>query len=298
VTEVRVGTGGWAYFHGQGEDPLSEYARAFDFVEVNSTFYDTPELRTVRTWRDRVPDGFEFSIRAHRGLMTEKDDRKLSLTLKQHAQICKILRARFLVLTPAPSEGLPKYLLQTLSFLQSNKIIPVIDSRHFSLAPKEIRELEAMQCVQAIDVSLQAPAVRSTILYSRLFGIPEGNQYRFSDDELRRIREKAISSNFEESLLAFHGVKMYSDAARFKSYHLSGIFPMATSKIGPGSLREVLEEDMRFPATKADLISFQGWKLIDSSANERVRVTTLLERLPERTYHDIEEVISALTWRT
>jgi len=32
------------------------------FVEVNSTFYITPSIEMVRSWRPRVPDDFMFSI--------------------------------------------------------------------------------------------------------------------------------------------------------------------------------------------------------------------------------------------
>jgi uncharacterized protein YecE (DUF72 family) len=42
-----VGTGGWAYFQVPGKPSLKAYSEVFNFVEVNSTFYEYPSQRTV-----------------------------------------------------------------------------------------------------------------------------------------------------------------------------------------------------------------------------------------------------------
>jgi len=55
-----IGAGGWAYFKVPGMDSLTAYSKAFDFVEVNSTFYTTPSMEIVRSWRQRVPDTANF----------------------------------------------------------------------------------------------------------------------------------------------------------------------------------------------------------------------------------------------
>ncbi len=69
---VRIGAQGWNYdawvgpFFPSGTRPtdyLSVYARAFDTVEVDSTFYAIPPARTLRSWAERVPDGFSFSLK-------------------------------------------------------------------------------------------------------------------------------------------------------------------------------------------------------------------------------------------
>ena len=69
---IRLGTQGWNYdawvgpFYPAGTravDYLSTYARAFDTVEVDSTFYATPSSKTVRDWAARVPAGFTFALK-------------------------------------------------------------------------------------------------------------------------------------------------------------------------------------------------------------------------------------------
>ena len=69
---VRIGTQGWNYdawlgpFYPSGTRPadyLTVYARAFDTVEVDSTFYAVPPVKTVRGWYDRTPHGFAFALK-------------------------------------------------------------------------------------------------------------------------------------------------------------------------------------------------------------------------------------------
>ena len=69
---IRLGTQGWNYdawvggFYPTGTRPadyLSVYARAFDTVEVDSTFYAIPSVKTVRGWAQRTPPGFKFALK-------------------------------------------------------------------------------------------------------------------------------------------------------------------------------------------------------------------------------------------
>ncbi len=70
---------------------------------------------------------------------------------------------------------------------------------------------------------------------------------------------------------------------------------MVTKSTGQESLVEVLQEDAKFPATKAELIQHQGWKLIDLTPNKRVHASHMLQRLPEKTYNSINQVVQTLT---
>jgi uncharacterized protein YecE (DUF72 family) len=72
MDNIHIGTMGWSYdfwkgdFYPKGtrsEEFLSVYARHFNTVEVNSTFYRIPSSETVEDWRDRTPEGFIFSAK-------------------------------------------------------------------------------------------------------------------------------------------------------------------------------------------------------------------------------------------
>jgi uncharacterized protein YecE (DUF72 family) len=85
---VRVGCQGWNYddwvtppasarpvFYPTGtraEHMLDAYARAFDTVEVDSTFYAAPSDSTYDAWARRTPDGFAFALKLPRRVTHEE----------------------------------------------------------------------------------------------------------------------------------------------------------------------------------------------------------------------------------
>ena len=148
--------------------------------------------------------------------------------------------------------------------------------------------------VHSVDISNQDPKLGSNLLYSRLFGKGRENVYEFDDNELRGIAAKAEAPEFEKSILAFHGVRMYRDAARLNTFLNTGKFPSITGQVGLESLGEVLREDASFPTSRAELIDGQGWKLYDKTPEERQRIGVVLKRIPDRTYVTIDEVLSSL----
>ena len=74
---VRIGTSGWNYshwrrlFYPQGlnqSEWLPFYAKHYDTVEINATFYRLPEARHVDRWRQATPGRFVFAIKGSRYL--------------------------------------------------------------------------------------------------------------------------------------------------------------------------------------------------------------------------------------
>lgn len=294
-----IGAGGWAYFDVPGMDPLTAYAKAFDFVEVNSTFYTTPSLEMVRSWRRRVPEEFMFLVRCHRDLTHKyllSPNQESYDILHESLRICRELRAEILLIqTPSsfdPDEKL-KSIRDLFSSIDFGSIRPAWEIRgHVTQGTIELmRDLGIIHCT---DISREIPAFDSDILYTRLFGHGEHNLYQFDDSELAEIDKRVKEKNRKKEYLTFHGGRMYKDAARLKVYEKRGTFPKVTRTVGLESLKSVLEEDARFPATKGELVEKQGWKVFDLTETEHVHVSTLLEKLSDRKYTDVEEVIGAL----
>ena len=74
---ARIGTSGWSYDHWAGvlyphgmapRDRLARYTEVFDTVELNASFYRWPPASTFASWRRRLPEGFELTVKAPRGL--------------------------------------------------------------------------------------------------------------------------------------------------------------------------------------------------------------------------------------
>src|SRR2546428_11407787 len=299
--QLYVGTGGWYYFFIPSGDRLKAYSSAYDFVEVNSTYYQLPSLATVGSWRRRAPPWFEFSVRCqkdvaelHRLELTPKTVRIIDSIEK----ICRRLRAGVLtILIPkaflGDKELVPK-LNAFLSTISLSRTHIAFEFRGGEPTEDTLKTLHDYDALYIIDISKQDPKIGSSILYSRLFGKGKENVYEFDDNELKDIAAKASGPKFEKSILAFHGVRMYRDAARLKTFLNSGKFPSLTGQVGLESLSEVLMEDAGFPTSKSQLVREQGWKLFDKTAEERVRTRVVLEKLPEKTYTTINEVLSSL----
>ncbi len=72
---IRVGIGGWTYppwrgvFYPEGLPHAQELAYAaaqLTSIEINATFHGSQKPDSFRRWRDAVPDGFVFSLKAPR----------------------------------------------------------------------------------------------------------------------------------------------------------------------------------------------------------------------------------------
>jgi uncharacterized protein YecE (DUF72 family) len=74
--EIRVGVGGWTYepwrggaFYPPGlphAQELAHASRKLTTIEVNGTYYSTFKPASFAKWRAETPDGFVFTLKAHR----------------------------------------------------------------------------------------------------------------------------------------------------------------------------------------------------------------------------------------
>jgi uncharacterized protein YecE (DUF72 family) len=73
---IRIGCSGWNYAHWRNgvfypprlaaKEWLRFYARSFDTVEVNTTFYRLPRVSSVARWVAESPEGFTFAVKVSR----------------------------------------------------------------------------------------------------------------------------------------------------------------------------------------------------------------------------------------
>lgn len=77
---IRIGTSGYSYDDWVGpvypestpsRDYLRHYARQFDTVEVNYTYYQSPSAQTLAAMASATPDGFLFTLKATRQMTLE-----------------------------------------------------------------------------------------------------------------------------------------------------------------------------------------------------------------------------------
>ena len=73
--DIRIGTSGWHYEHWKElfyptQLPKSKwfecYAKDFDTVEINNTFYQLPKEQTFENWHKQAPKKFLYTVKANR----------------------------------------------------------------------------------------------------------------------------------------------------------------------------------------------------------------------------------------
>lgn len=88
---VLIGTSGWSYPHWHGpfyprdlthETRLAFYAKHFESVEINSTFYRLPDRKVFKAWHDAVPGDFVFAVKASRFITHMKKLKAPALALR------------------------------------------------------------------------------------------------------------------------------------------------------------------------------------------------------------------------
>ncbi len=78
---LRLGTSSWTAkgwlgkFYPTGTKPadfITHYAKRYNTVEIDATFYATPAESTIAGWREKTPDGFVFAAKAPQIITHEK----------------------------------------------------------------------------------------------------------------------------------------------------------------------------------------------------------------------------------
>ncbi len=112
---MHIGTSGWSYDHWRGAFYpetlpagrwLEFYARQFNSVGINSSFYRLPKEKTLQNWCDGVPDGFVFTVKANRFITHMKKLKDARHTMSPFLQRISVLGER---LGPVLLQLLPRW---------------------------------------------------------------------------------------------------------------------------------------------------------------------------------------------
>lgn len=78
---IRIGTSGFSYPEWKGtfyptdvpaKKYLAYYASHFPTTEINNSFYRTPNVKTIETWREEVPENFSFTLKLNQNITHRK----------------------------------------------------------------------------------------------------------------------------------------------------------------------------------------------------------------------------------
>ena len=103
AAQFRIGTSGWSYkhwierFYPKSLKPvqwLQFYAKHFDTVEINSTFYHLPKETAVKNWHDGTPQNFLFALKMSRFITHRKKLRNVEEPLENFSARIALLREK------------------------------------------------------------------------------------------------------------------------------------------------------------------------------------------------------------
>jgi uncharacterized protein YecE (DUF72 family) len=149
---IRIGTSGWLYADWRGVlyPPrlpqrlwLEEYARHFDTLELNNSFYRLPSNDTFATWRQRLPAGFVVAVKASRYLTHIRRLRDPAEPVARLMAAASGLGDRLgpiLLQLPPTQRAEPELLAETLALFPDGSRVAV-EPRHASWWTDETRQV-------------------------------------------------------------------------------------------------------------------------------------------------------------
>lgn len=300
--DLRIGACGWNYIPVK-MNKLRAYARLFDIVEVDNTFYSIPSIDTVSRWRNTVPRDFIFTLMMPREIShVEKfmPSEKVYRILEELYRVYKILNAEMVVVQlPYGSRPVKNYVSRLNNFLEYvNNLFPVgLQTRgpywKSVKAKNVLRELlERNDVTHVFDMSYEKPVYHNDIVYTRIYGKGVHNKWVLDDKEVIYIaKESRRMARSNKVRVMGHGVRMYDDALRIKEYirseKLLPIYPVP----GLPAVRQAIMEKPVFPARKETLLKEHGWKVVDITDDRRVRLSELLKGISDRVYYSVDDVL-------
>ncbi len=199
--DIRIGTSGWYYNHWVGKFypadlPKSKwfeyYAKQFDTVEINNTFYHLPKEKSVQRWYELAPKGFVYTVKANRYITHIKRLQSASEPLERFFKIAGLLKEKLGPVLYQLPPNFHKDLDRLRAFLKvlPKKRIAVFEFRHESWFCEDtyesLKEFSAGFCVHDL-VGLETPRViTGDIIYIRFHG-PTG---RYAGNYTKKALQK------------------------------------------------------------------------------------------------------------
>ncbi len=211
MSGVLVGTCGFCL-------PQAEFFRTFRLVEIQQTFYQPPQARTVERWRRQAPDQFVFTLKAfqaitHRGSSPTYKRCRLSEAERAECgdfrdtptvraawhttlELARLLHAACVVFQcPAsfrPTDENVSNLRRFFGWAARDGLTFCWEPRGAEWTDALVRSLcNELDLVHVVDPLYAEPVTGGTV-YFRLHGRVDQRgrivySHRYSDDELRRV---------------------------------------------------------------------------------------------------------------
>jgi uncharacterized protein YecE (DUF72 family) len=177
---------------------LARFAEEFDTVELNASFYRWPKDATFAGWRQRLPDGFTMSVKAHRGLTHYRRLRSPEPWIERFERCWTALgeRREAMLVQLHPDVERDDARLDRFLELMPDWIPVAIELRHPTWDEPAVYEMlerhRAAYVVMSGAGLTTVPRATSDLVYVRMHGPPQDSIYAgsYTADELRWWAER------------------------------------------------------------------------------------------------------------
>jgi len=225
--EFRVGTSGWSYYNWKeifypkeikSSDWLSFYSSVLNTVELNSSFYRLPTLKSLQSWFDKTSANFIFSLKAPRSITHYKKLIDCQEEVNLFFERIKILTNKcgpILFQLPSSFHKNKKRLEEFIKLLPTGYRY-VFEFRHESWWEAEIIELLKANnicfCIFEIAKFASPKLISADFIYIRLHGNEEKPyRGRYSDAILKQWKN-FILEHKKDTYLYFDNTMLKDDA--------------------------------------------------------------------------------------
>ncbi len=199
--KIRIGTSGWHYTHWKGsfypqklnpKDFLKYYAEHLNTVEINNSFYNLPEVKTLQMWRDMVPQNFLFTVKASRYITHMKKLKDPRDSVEKFLKRVEVLGNK---LGPLLFQLPPKWHLNLGRFESFLNFLPdrfryTFEFRDPSWFHEDLYEIMKQHrvafCIYHLAGLISPEAVTADFIYVRLHGPGDAYQGRYETEALSR----------------------------------------------------------------------------------------------------------------
>jgi uncharacterized protein YecE (DUF72 family) len=176
------------------------YCTRFDTLEINNTFYRFPEVKNLKSWYDRSPEGFVFAVKVPQTITHFRKFNATESLMKEFYDV--VIQALGEKLGPVlfqmpPSFAYSEEKLELMVSQMDSTFLNVIEFRHGSWWKPEVfaylKNFNISFCGVSYPGLINDVISNTSDLYYRFHGVPHLYHSEYRDEFMEQIVDLIIS---------------------------------------------------------------------------------------------------------
>ncbi|MFB3925651.1 MAG: DUF72 domain-containing protein [Syntrophales bacterium] len=262
LQNIHIGTSGWHYDHWRGpfypealsrQNYLDYYADHFHTLEINNSFYQMPQEKTLVQWRNAVPPSFIFSIKASRyitHIKKLKDGKQILGPFMKKVELLREKTGPILFQLPPQWRFNPERLSSFLNALskECRYVFEFRDSSWFCKKTYDIlTQHNAAFCIYNVANRTTPKEITADFTYVRLHGPKGANQGCYDIETLSAWADTFISwRNEGKEIFCYFD----NDEAGYAARNAVQMRDLIENRVRPEVAASAMRDTAVFPVVK------------------------------------------------